>query len=163
MSYLSWMDLCCERVRWSAFGQLFGSRGLQASRSRLCQCSCTPMRTTCCPKLPQHALESTCYLINLSARSRRVAHIWVVACFAYTFPKVVDINAPPNFVLRQDRIGYTTDSWKLWAEAREVDEWIGGVAGVLEQGWNEQYATYSREGSNIPSDLSPSISRSGMP
>ncbi|KZW03930.1 actin-related protein Arp4p [Exidia glandulosa HHB12029] len=52
----------------------------------------------------------------------------------------VDVNAPPNYVPRQDRVSYTTDSWKLWAEAREVDEWVSGVAGVLEQGWSEQHA-----------------------
>jgi actin-like protein 6A len=34
----------------------------------------------------------------------------------------------------------TTDSWRTWYEAREVDEWIQSVAGVLEQGWNDQYA-----------------------
>ena len=29
-------------------------------------------------------------------------------------------------------------SWKNWAEMREVEEWIQSVAGVLDQGWNEQ-------------------------
>jgi hypothetical protein len=32
----------------------------------------------------------------------------------------------------------TTDSWKKWYEANEVDEWIQSVAGVLDQGWNDQ-------------------------
>lgn len=34
----------------------------------------------------------------------------------------------------------TSASWRLWAEKIEVDEWIQSVAGVMEQGWNDQYA-----------------------
>ncbi|KAJ7068089.1 actin family [Mycena amicta] len=49
----------------------------------------------------------------------------------------VDPGAPPLFALREDRIKGTTDSWRVWYEAREVDEWIQSVAGVLEQGWND--------------------------
>jgi actin-like protein 6B len=41
-------------------------------------------------------------------------------------------------MLREDRIPGTTESWKVWCENREVDEWIQSVAGVLDQGWNEQ-------------------------
>jgi len=52
----------------------------------------------------------------------------------------VDAAVPPKFELRQDRIAGTTESWKAWYEAREVDEWIQSVAGVLDQGWNEQLA-----------------------
>lgn len=51
----------------------------------------------------------------------------------------VDAAMPPRFQLRDDRIPGTTDTWKAWAEAHEVDEWIQSVAGVLPQGWNEQY------------------------
>ncbi|KZT12962.1 actin-like protein Arp4p [Laetiporus sulphureus 93-53] len=52
----------------------------------------------------------------------------------------VDVGLPPKFELRQDRIAGTTESWRLWSEAKEVDEWMQSVAGVLDQGWNEQAA-----------------------
>ncbi|KAF7331924.1 hypothetical protein MKEN_00072700 [Mycena kentingensis (nom. inval.)] len=51
----------------------------------------------------------------------------------------VDAGALPQFALRQDRLKGTTDSWRFWAEAREVEEWIQSVAGVLDHGWNDQY------------------------
>lgn len=50
----------------------------------------------------------------------------------------MEANQPPKFELRQDRIAGTTQKWKDWAEAREVDEWTQSVAGVLDQGWNDQ-------------------------
>lgn len=52
--------------------------------------------------------------------------------------KPVEPAALPRFQLREDRIAGTTDSWKTWYETREVDEWVQSVAGVLEQGWNDQ-------------------------
>ncbi|KAG6890934.1 hypothetical protein C0995_000891 [Termitomyces sp. Mi166 len=52
----------------------------------------------------------------------------------------VDLNVPPRFTIREDRVAGTTESWRLWAEAREVEEWVQSVAGVLEQGWNDQIA-----------------------
>ncbi|KAI0771894.1 actin-like protein Arp4p [Trametes elegans] len=52
----------------------------------------------------------------------------------------VDTGVPPKFQLREDRVAGTTDTWRAWAEAHEVDEWIQSVAGVLPQGWNEQLA-----------------------
>jgi actin-like protein 6A len=52
----------------------------------------------------------------------------------------VEPGAPPKFVPRQDRIAGTTDSWRTWAQVREVDEWIQTIAGVLDQGWNDQLA-----------------------
>lgn len=50
----------------------------------------------------------------------------------------VGLDAPPRYALHEDRLAGTTDSWRLWAEEREVDEWIQSVAGVTEQGWNDQ-------------------------
>ena len=47
-------------------------------------------------------------------------------------------DQPPRCTLREDRIRGTTDSWRQWAESREVEEWIAGVASVLDNGWNEQ-------------------------
>ncbi|KAF4574770.1 NuA4 histone acetyltransferase subunit [Pleurotus pulmonarius] len=52
----------------------------------------------------------------------------------------VDPGLPPRFTLRDDRLAGVTQSWKAWYEAREVDEWIQSVGGVLEQGWNDQVA-----------------------
>ncbi|KAF9821434.1 hypothetical protein IEO21_00680 [Rhodonia placenta] len=53
----------------------------------------------------------------------------------------VEPGAPPKFELRQDSLAGTTESWRTWAEAHEVDEWIQSVSGILDQGWNEQLAT----------------------
>jgi len=50
----------------------------------------------------------------------------------------VDVGHPPQFALRTDRVAQTTESWRVWAEAKEVDEWIQSVAAVMEQGWNDQ-------------------------
>lgn len=44
----------------------------------------------------------------------------------------------PQYVIRQDRIAGTTDTWRTWADNREVDEWMQNIAGVLDQGWNDQ-------------------------
>jgi hypothetical protein len=52
--------------------------------------------------------------------------------------KPVDPGVPPKYTLRRDRELGLTDTWRQWAEAREVEEWIQSVAGVLEQGWNDQ-------------------------
>lgn len=52
----------------------------------------------------------------------------------------VEPGAPAKFTPREDRISQTTASWRTWAEGREVDEWIQTVAGVLDQGWNDQLA-----------------------
>jgi len=52
----------------------------------------------------------------------------------------VEVGAPPQYTFREDRVKGTTESWRYWYEAREVDEWIQSVAGVLEQGWNDQAA-----------------------
>lgn len=52
--------------------------------------------------------------------------------------QVVDAGALPQFTVREDRIAGTTQKWRNWAESREVDEWMQTVAGILEQGWNDQ-------------------------
>jgi len=52
----------------------------------------------------------------------------------------VDPNMPPQFALRQDRAAKTTDSWRQWAEEREIDEWVQHCAAVLDQGWNDAAA-----------------------
>ncbi|THV03307.1 actin-related protein Arp4p [Dendrothele bispora CBS 962.96] len=52
----------------------------------------------------------------------------------------VEPNAPPKYTLREDRVSVTSQSWRTWAENREVEEWVQSVAGVLDQGWNDQSA-----------------------
>lgn len=52
----------------------------------------------------------------------------------------IEPGQSPRYTLREDRMQGTTESWRNWAEAREVDEWIQSVAGVLDQGWNDQAA-----------------------
>ncbi|KXN87872.1 Actin-related protein 4 [Leucoagaricus sp. SymC.cos] len=52
----------------------------------------------------------------------------------------VDPNMPPQFTVRQNRVTKTTESWKQWAEEREIDEWIQHCAAVLDQGWNDAAA-----------------------
>ena len=47
--------------------------------------------------------------------------------------------APARYALREDRIPGTTNSWRMWAERKEVEDWIQSVAGVLEQGWNDAF------------------------
>ena len=61
---------------------------------------------------------------------------------AINMNKPVDPNAPPRVALREDRIAGTTNGWRAWAENREIDEWIQSVAGVLEQGWNDQWVPF---------------------
>ena len=58
------------------------------------------------------------------------------------FDKPVEPGAPPRYTHRADRIAGTTESWRAWCEAREIDEWIQSVAGVLDQGWNEQFSSF---------------------
>ena len=55
--------------------------------------------------------------------------------------QAVDAQQPPRFTLREDRSPGVTDSWRSWYEAKEVEEWIQSVAGVLDQGWNDQYVS----------------------
>ncbi|KAJ1311023.1 hypothetical protein OPQ81_009529 [Rhizoctonia solani] len=53
----------------------------------------------------------------------------------------VELNAMPSFTPRLDRQKGTTRTWLSWAENREVEEWINGCVGVLDQGWNDQHAS----------------------
>ncbi|KAI0313824.1 actin-related protein Arp4p [Amylostereum chailletii] len=51
-----------------------------------------------------------------------------------------DPGRAPIFTLREDRVAKTTSSLMAYYEAHEVEEWIQSVAGVLDQGWNDQQA-----------------------
>lgn len=52
----------------------------------------------------------------------------------------MESGAGPRFTLREDRFSKTTPSLASYYENREVEEWIQSVAGVLDQGWNDQCA-----------------------
>ncbi|KAI0301802.1 actin-related protein Arp4p [Multifurca ochricompacta] len=53
----------------------------------------------------------------------------------------VEPGTPPRFTLRDDRFSKTTPSLASYYENREVEEWVQSVAGVLDQGWNDQAAS----------------------
>jgi hypothetical protein len=57
--------------------------------------------------------------------------------------------------MREDRFSKTTPSLASYYENLEVDEWIQSVAGVLDQGWNDQYAFRSSQPSSKHVTLSP--------
>ncbi|KAI0285035.1 brg1-associated factor b [Russula aff. rugulosa BPL654] len=50
-------------------------------------------------------------------------------------------SGPPRFTMREDRFSKTTPSLASYYENLEVEEWIQSVAGVLDQGWNDQVAS----------------------
>ncbi|KAH9007086.1 actin-like protein Arp4p [Lactarius hatsudake] len=52
----------------------------------------------------------------------------------------VEPGTMPRFTVREDRFSKTTPSLASYYENREVEEWIQSVAGVLDQGWNDQAA-----------------------
>ncbi|KAI9448293.1 actin-like protein Arp4p [Lactarius indigo] len=52
----------------------------------------------------------------------------------------VEPGTMPRFAVREDRLSKTTPSLASYYENREVEEWIQSVAGVLDQGWNDQAA-----------------------
>lgn len=53
----------------------------------------------------------------------------------------VEPGVIPRFTRRDDRMSKTTDTLRLYYESREVEEWVQSVAGVLDQGWNDQAAS----------------------
>jgi len=89
--------------------------------------------------LPQLVQAHARHLLTTQTSRRPGIELWPQQLISSRQP--VDPGLPPKFELRQDRIAGTTDTWKAWAEAREVEEWVQSVAGVLDQGWNEQAAS----------------------
>jgi hypothetical protein len=61
--------------------------------------------------------------------------------------------------MRDDRLSKTTPSLASYYENLEVEEWIQSVAGVLDQGWNDQYAFRSSQPSSKHVTLSPILTR----
>ncbi|KAF8901703.1 actin-related protein Arp4p [Gymnopilus junonius] len=88
--------------------------------------------------LPKLVYAQARHLITAPTQHRRGVELIPHQLIASKLP--VDVGAMPKFTFREDRIAGTTESWRNWAEAREVDEWVQTVAGVLEQGWNDQQA-----------------------
>lgn len=87
------------------------------------------------PKLVQaHAR----HILSNPTQTRRGIELLPHQLIANKLP--VEPGAPPKFSLREDRLSGTTESWRVWCESREVEEWIQSVAGVLDQGWNDQAA-----------------------
>lgn len=79
------------------------------------------------------------YLISSLRASRYVVVYFLgTACDQGLVVQAVDAGVPPRVEVRQERMAGTTESWRAWYEAREVEEWIQSVAGVLDQGWNDQ-------------------------
>lgn len=64
------------------------------------------------------------------------------------------MNKPPKSILREDRIKDTTESWRAWAESCEVEEWVNGVSGVLENGWNEGWDLFYSNSPYFPPNSS---------
>ncbi|KAJ3537367.1 hypothetical protein NMY22_g5619 [Coprinellus aureogranulatus] len=74
---------------------------------------------------------------GLLANHRNVnIDLWPHQLIASKMP--VDLQQMPRYTLRQEKVTQTTESWKVWAEQKEVEEWIQSVAAVPEQGWNDQ-------------------------
>ena len=61
--------------------------------------------------------------------------------------------------MREDRFSKTTPSLASYYENLEVEEWIQSVAGVLDQGWNDQYAFRSSQPSSKQVTLSLILTR----
>jgi len=88
--------------------------------------------------LPQLVHANAKHILTTHTAVRRGIDLYPHQLVASKTP--VEPHALPRFTLREDRVSGTTESWKKWYEANEVDEWIQSVAGVLDQGWNDQVA-----------------------
>ena len=54
-----------------------------------------------------------------------------------SFAQPVGLNAPPQYIPRDDRMRETTEGWNNWAQSREIEEWLASAGGVIETGWTE--------------------------
>jgi len=52
----------------------------------------------------------------------------------------VELNQPPRFTPREDRIVQTAASWRNWALNKEVNEWLMACGGVLSKGFTDEAA-----------------------
>lgn len=53
----------------------------------------------------------------------------------------VGLDTAPQVILREDRKAKTTESWKHWSEARELEEWLAAVGGVMDVSYAGQYVS----------------------
>ncbi|KAI0346919.1 Actin/actin-like protein [Trametopsis cervina] len=88
--------------------------------------------------LPMLVQAHTRHMLTSPSHGRQGIQLYPHQLIASKQP--VDIAVQPRFTLREDRIAGTTESWKTWYEARETEEWVQSVAGVLDQGWNDHLA-----------------------
>lgn len=89
--------------------------------------------------VPQLVYANAVHLLTQNTQTHPPIELWSHHLIANK--TVVPINKLPSYTLREDRLRLTTESWKRWAEQREVDEWIAGAAGVLEHGFSDHAAT----------------------
>ncbi|KAF5333667.1 hypothetical protein D9611_002217 [Ephemerocybe angulata] len=76
-------------------------------------------------------------VLSMNSQYRLKADLWPHQLISSKMP--VDVGHPPRYTLREERVAQTTESWKVWAENREIDEWLQSVGAVSDQGWNEQF------------------------
>ncbi|KAF8665646.1 hypothetical protein AX16_000101 [Volvariella volvacea WC 439] len=88
--------------------------------------------------LPKLIHANARHILVSSSPNRPGIELWPHQLITNKTP--VEPATPPRYTLRNDRLSKTTETWRAWAEAREVDEWVQSVAGVLDQGWNDQLA-----------------------
>ncbi|KAF5369832.1 hypothetical protein D9758_001252 [Tetrapyrgos nigripes] len=88
--------------------------------------------------LPKLVYAHARHLLTTTSQTRQAIDLSPHQLIANKLP--VEPNAPPQYTLREDRLAGTTQTWRTWAEDREVEEWVQNVAGVLDQGWNDQVA-----------------------
>jgi hypothetical protein len=98
-----------------------------------------------------------CVFLNLATNSFLLTHVAFVfsLIWPYKTEQAVESGALPRFTMREDRFSKTTPSLASYYENLEVEEWIQSVAGVLDQGWNDQYAFRSSQPSSKHVTLSP--------
>ncbi|TDL29315.1 actin-related protein Arp4p [Rickenella mellea] len=89
--------------------------------------------------LPQLVHAHAKHLLSTPTQ-RRPGGIQLIPHQLISSKQPVDPAVAPIYSLREDRIPGVTPSWREWYEGREVDEWVMSVAGVLDQGWNDQLA-----------------------
>ncbi|KAF8592529.1 brg1-associated factor b [Ramaria rubella] len=88
--------------------------------------------------VPQLVYANAMHLLARPHPHRPAIQLWPHHLIMNKVP--VALNKPPSFTIREDRARTMTESWRQWAQQREVDEWIAGVAGVLEHGFSEHAA-----------------------
>lgn len=50
----------------------------------------------------------------------------------------VPVDAPPQVILREERRTTTTESWGVWSNGKEIEEWLTAAGGVYDQNYASQ-------------------------